>query len=80
MSSQTLHACLSESVAVFSLEVLEQGREFANLHKKYNWQCASAKLAICTTRVEVHQAEPRAVATACIMSSCIAGENNISGF
>ena len=34
MSSYTLCAC-------FSLEVLEQCREFA----KYNWECTSAKLA-----------------------------------
>ena len=44
MSLQTLHVHFSGSVAVLSLEVLEQSREFVNL-QEYNWQRASAKLA-----------------------------------
>ena len=52
MSSQTLRAHLSRSVAVLLLEVLEQSREIANLHKKYNWQRASTELAICKAHEE----------------------------
>ena len=42
MSSQTLHVCLSESVPVLSLEVLEQSRKFAShmssqIYEKYTW-------------------------------------------
>ena len=42
------HVRLSGSIAVLSFEVLELSREFADLHKKYNWQRASAELATCT--------------------------------
>ena len=73
MSSQTLRACLSESVAALSLE---QGHEFANLHNKYNWEHASAKLAICTARVGGAPGRAKS-ATACIVSSHIMGKNNI---
>ena len=31
------------------------------VHKKYNWQCASAALAICRARIEGHRVEPRAL-------------------
>ena len=32
----------------------------SQIYKKYNWQCASTELAICTARVEVPgQVEPR---------------------
>jgi len=43
MSSWTLRACLSGSVAVLSLEVLEQSCEFTR--NVTAWQCASARLA-----------------------------------
>ena len=33
----------------------------SQIYKKYNWQRASAELAICTARVEGHQVEPRAL-------------------
>ena len=43
-------------------EILELSHEFADLHKKYNWQCASTELAICTARVEAPgMVEPRAL-------------------
>ena len=54
----TLHVHLSGSIAVPSLEVFVQSREFA---KKYNWQRASGKLAICAARIEGSQAGPRAL-------------------
>ena len=47
------HGHLSGSVAVLSFEVNSQ------INKKYNWQRASAELAICTARVEGHWVEPR---------------------
>ena len=49
---------LSGSIAVHSVEVFVQSHEFA---KKYNWQCASGKLAICAARIEGSQAGPRAL-------------------
>ena len=50
------------------------------IYKKYNWQCASAELAICTARVEGRRVHGAKSATACIMSLRIAGKNNIGGF
>jgi len=43
--------------------------------QNYKWQHAGAKLAICPAGVEGHQAGPRAVITASIMSLNIAGVN-----
>ena len=48
------------------------------IYKKYNWQCASAKLAICTARVEA-PGEAKS-ATACITSLRVADKNKIGGF
>ena len=31
----------------------------SQIYKKYNWQCASAELAICTAHVERRRVEPR---------------------
>ena len=45
----------SGSIAVLSLEVLEQSFEFDN------WQRAGTRLAICTAHAEEHQAGPRAL-------------------
>ena len=52
--TQTLCMHLSGSIAILSLEVLEQSREFT----KYNWQRASVELAICTARIEGRRAVP----------------------
>ena len=51
---------LSGSVAILSLEVLEQSREFLNL-KKFNWQRASAEPATWTAHIEGHWTGSRAL-------------------
>ena len=72
------HVRLSGSIAVLSFEVLELSREFADLHKKYNWQRASTELAICTACIEGRRVEPRSLLHA--LSLCVAGKNNIGRF
>ena len=48
----------------------------SQIYMKYNWQCASVELAICTARVEGNRAGPRAL----LHALRVAGENNIGGF
>ena len=56
-SSGTLCTCVSESVAVLSLEVPDQSCGFANLQLAV----CGAKLAICRAHVVGCQVEPRAL-------------------
>ena len=59
-----------QSVPVLLLEILEQNCEFM----KYNWQCASTELAICTALTEGCWVGPSVLLHALHRPLCIAGE------